>query len=41
VEIWVFKAVGPGETQITLGYYPPSNDPVDPQQTETFSVKVK
>lgn len=41
VETWVFKAVAAGETQITLGYYPPSNDPVDPEQTETFNVSVK
>lgn len=41
VDIWTFKAVNTGETHITLGYYPPSNDPVDPQQTETFTVIVK
>ncbi len=41
VEVWTFKAVSPGETQITLGYYPPSNEPTDPQQTVTFTVKVK
>ncbi len=41
VEVWVFKALNAGETQITLGYYPPSNDPVDPQQTVTFTIIVK
>src|SRR3989304_6172227 len=28
-DVWVFKAVGGGETTITLGYYPPSNEPAD------------
>ncbi|MBI5962429.1 MAG: protease inhibitor I42 family protein [Chloroflexi bacterium] len=41
VDIWAFRAVGAGETHITLGYYPPSNDPVGPQQTVTFTVTVK
>ena len=41
VDIWVFKAIGAGKTNITLGYYPPSNDPVEPQQTMTFTVTVK
>lgn len=41
VDVWVFKAVAAGETRITLGYYPPSNDPVEPQQTVTFTVTVK
>jgi inhibitor of cysteine peptidase len=41
LEVWTFKAVNAGETHITLGYYPPSNDPVDPQQTTTFVVTVK
>lgn len=39
-DVWVFKAVGAGETAITLGYYPPSNN-ADPQETKTFSVIVK
>ena len=34
-------AVNAGEAQVTLGYYPPSNNPVDPQQTTTFTVIVK
>ncbi len=41
VDIWVFKAVGVGETQVTLGYYPPSNTKTEPAQTETFTVVVK
>ena len=41
LDAWTFKAVNTGETQVTLGYYPPSNDPVDPQQTTTFTVVVK
>jgi predicted secreted protein len=41
VEIWVFKAVAAGETTITLGYYPPSNNATEPEKTETFTVKVK
>jgi len=41
VEVWTFKAVSAGETQITLGYYPPSNEPTDPQQTVTFTVKIR
>ena len=41
VEIWTFKALSAGETEITLGYYPPSNAPANPQQTVTFTVKIK
>jgi inhibitor of cysteine peptidase len=41
VEIWTFKALSAGETEITLGYYPPSKEPTNPQQTVTFTVKVK
>lgn len=41
LDVWTFKAVNTGETQITLGYYPPSNDPVDPDQTVTFTVTIK
>ena len=40
-DVWIFKAIAPGETSITLGYYPPSNDPVEPAQTVTFTVVVK
>ena len=41
VGIWKFKAAAPGQMSITLGYYPPSNEPTDPQQTATFTVIVK
>lgn len=41
VQVWTFKAVSAGEAQITLGYYPPSNEPTDPQQIVTFAVTVK
>ena len=41
LDVWIFKAVNTGETRITLGYYPPSNDPIDPQQTTTYIVIVK
>ncbi|MBI5946449.1 MAG: protease inhibitor I42 family protein [Chloroflexi bacterium] len=41
VDVWTFKALSAGKTHITLGYYPPSNDPVEPQQTVTFTVTVK
>ena len=41
LDVWTFKAVNTGQVQITLGYYPPSNDPVDPQQTTTFTVVVR
>jgi predicted secreted protein len=41
VETWTFRAVSAGEAKIPLGYYPPSNEPTDPQQTVTFTVTVK
>lgn len=41
LDMWKFKATAPGETSITLGYYPPSNEPTEPQQTTTFKVIVK
>jgi inhibitor of cysteine peptidase len=41
VDVWTFKAISSGEARITLGYYPPSNDPETPQQTATFVVTVK
>ena len=41
VDVWTFKAISAGETQVTLGYYPPSNELEDPQQTVTFTVTVK
>jgi len=41
VDVWVFEAVAAGQVDITLGYYPPSNDPVEAQQIVTFVVTVK
>ncbi|MDP1545063.1 MAG: protease inhibitor I42 family protein [Anaerolineales bacterium] len=41
VDVWVFEAVAAGQADITLGYYPPSNDPVEAQQIVTFTVTVK
>ncbi len=41
IDIWTFKAVGPGETTITLGSFPPSSDATTPTQTEAFTVLVK
>lgn len=40
-DAWIFKAIKAGETSITLLYYPPSNEPVEPQQKVTFVVIVK
>ena len=41
VDVWAFKAVSTGETQITLGSYPPGVDGGEPEQSVTFSVEVK
>jgi len=41
VDVWVFKGIDTGDTTIALGYYPPSNNPTEPQQTITFNVTVK
>lgn len=41
IDVWTFKAISAGETRITLGYYPPYEDPEPPQQTITFVVTVK
>ncbi len=35
------KSLEAAAAHITLGYYPPSNGPVEPQQTVTFTVTVK
>jgi inhibitor of cysteine peptidase len=40
-DVWIFKAMKEGQTYITLLYYPPSNEPVEPQQKVTFTVTVK
>lgn len=39
VDVWTFKAVSSGETQITLGSYPPGA--TEPDQTVTFHIVVK
>ena len=41
IDVWTFKAIASGEAQITLGYYPPYEDPEPPQQTAIFIVTVK
>ncbi len=40
-DVWTFKALASGETNVTLGYYPPSNETVEPAQTVTFTIVVK
>jgi len=40
-DLWTFKTVGPGETEITLGYYPPSGKDATPTRTVTFTVIVR
>ena len=39
-DVWVFKAVAPGEATITLGNYPPDTT-AEAEQTITFTVVVK
>ncbi|MBL8099124.1 MAG: protease inhibitor I42 family protein [Anaerolineales bacterium] len=39
VDVWTFKAVSSGETQITLGSYPPGA--TEPDQNVTFHIVVK
>jgi predicted secreted protein len=41
VDVWAFKAIANGETQITLGHYPPGVTEGVPEQSVTFSVIVK
>lgn len=41
VDVWTFKAVSAGQTQITLGSFPPGADVTEPAQTVTFNVVVK
>jgi inhibitor of cysteine peptidase len=41
LDVWSFKAASAGQAQITLGYYPPSNELVEPQQKVIFTVTVK
>jgi predicted secreted protein len=39
VDVWTFKAVSSGETQITLGSYPPGAS--EPDQKVTFHIVIK
>jgi predicted secreted protein len=39
VDVWAFKAVAPGEAQITLGSYPPGA--TEAENTVTFNIVVK
>lgn len=41
VDVWTFKAVAPGQTQITLGSYPPDISATEPSETMTFDIIVK
>ena len=41
MDVWTFEALSAGEAQIVLGYYPPSNEPTDPQQILEFTVTVR
>jgi predicted secreted protein len=41
VDVWMFKAVSAGQTQITLGSYPPDTNVTEPEQTLTFNIVVK
>lgn len=41
VDVWTFKAVSTGQTQITLGSYPPDPNVAEPEQTVTFDIVVK
>ena len=41
VDVWTFKAVSAGQTQITLGSYPPGVDDGEPEQNVTFNIIVK
>lgn len=41
VDVWTFTAVSAGETQITLGSYPPDSTVTEPEQTVTFQIVVK
>ena len=40
VDVWTFRGVTAGETTITLGYYPPSNQD-EPEETVVFSVTLE
>lgn len=41
VDVWTFKAVSAGQTEITLGSYPPDPNVTEPAQTVTFNIVIK
>ena len=41
VEVWIFKAISSGETQLTLGSFPPDTNVTEPEQTKAFTVTVQ
>lgn len=41
VDVWTFKAASAGQTQITLGSYPPDPNATEPAQSVTFNIVVK
>jgi predicted secreted protein len=41
VDVFTFNAVAAGQTQITLGSYPPDTSVTEPQETMTFDIIVK
>jgi inhibitor of cysteine peptidase len=41
VDVWMFTAVAAGQTQITLGSYPPDTSVTEPEETMTFDIVVK
>lgn len=41
VDVWTFTAVAAGQTQITLGSFPPDTSITEPQETMTFDIIVK
>lgn len=41
VDVWTFKTTSAGQTQITLGSYPPDPNATEPAQSVTFNIVVK
>lgn len=41
VDVWTFRAVAAGQTQITLGSYPPDTSVTEPEETMIFDIIVK
>ena len=40
MDVWTFQALNPGETTVTLGYYPPGNE-TQPDETVIFTVRIE